>query len=103
MDKIKCDNCGMSIPDMPEGTPANCLLCNNCYEESELQTTINKEDRFFQQEQEWQAERFKLLYEFIRALIAAKRTGWSLAELTRTFNETINNLKNEKPEYFAQD
>lgn len=30
--KIKCDGCGMSIPDAPEDAADDELLCNGCHE-----------------------------------------------------------------------
>lgn len=33
--QIKCIGCGKSIPDVPEGSPAEALLCISCYEEAE--------------------------------------------------------------------
>ncbi len=32
MDKIKCPECGVSVPDVPEDSSYEELLCNRCYE-----------------------------------------------------------------------
>lgn len=31
--KIKCPKCGISVPDAPEDTTFEEMLCNSCYEE----------------------------------------------------------------------
>ena len=33
--QIHCTGCGAAIPDVPEGSPAEALLCNACYEAAE--------------------------------------------------------------------
>jgi len=33
--RIHCTGCGAPIPDVPEGSPAEALLCNACYEAEE--------------------------------------------------------------------
>ena len=33
METIKCPNCGISVPDVPEDAELEEMLCNKCYEE----------------------------------------------------------------------
>jgi hypothetical protein len=35
--QIHCTGCGTAIPDVPEGSPSEALLCNACYDSLELQ------------------------------------------------------------------
>ena len=41
--KIKCPNCGISVPDVPEDATHEEKLCNKCYEESENDDTFECE------------------------------------------------------------
>ena len=38
--KIKCIECGISIPDVPENASDDELLCNGCYEKKENEVTV---------------------------------------------------------------
>jgi len=33
--KIKCPECGISVPDVPENATQDELLCNSCYDKLE--------------------------------------------------------------------
>ena len=33
METIKCPNCGISVPDVPEDAGPEEMLCNNCFED----------------------------------------------------------------------
>lgn len=54
--KIKCPECGISVPDVPEGSTYDMLLCASCYdawEEKEKQEkAISKADRLYDQMKE---------------------------------------------------
>ena len=38
--QIHCTGCGAAIPDVPEDSPAEALLCNACYEAAEKQSSL---------------------------------------------------------------
>ena len=37
--KIKCPECGISVPDVPEGSGYEATLCNSCYDKTEQKHT----------------------------------------------------------------
>lgn len=41
--QIHCTGCGAAIPDVPEGSPAEALLCNACYEAAEKQPSLESQ------------------------------------------------------------
>jgi hypothetical protein len=46
---MKCDNCGITIPELPEDASYDEMLCDTCYriliekEDTERKSTINSE------------------------------------------------------------
>ena len=42
MDKIKCPECGISVPDVSEDSDYEATLCNACYEQSEISTDVEE-------------------------------------------------------------
>lgn len=44
---MKCPNCGITVPEMPEDSSREEQLCNQCYERFEFETNLGIGDQVF--------------------------------------------------------